>query len=384
MAKAKQSRKRADLRRKHAKQLKKLAKAQARLANASRKLQELDAALARRAQLDHATRDQSAAGDIPLRQALLIFNPRAKGVQKLGNSLDRILGCLHTYGISATVGIKTSGKAARAFARQAVEQRYDLLIVAAGDGTIEDVAGELVGSDTALGILPLGTMNNIARSLGVPLELEPACALLGVGATRRVDLGRVRAPGSPDDAFFLESAGVGLSALAVPLGQDGEKGYWGRLVRHLGAALVHQAADVDVTCDDGAPVLVHTQVITVSNAPLFGKNMLIQPDARMDDGLLDVALYDGMSKRELEQHFVAIADSRRVFDARVGHWRARRVRITSALPLPANADLKVLEERPAWEFEVLPGALTVAVGQGMALAVPLGLPEQAQPALASS
>jgi diacylglycerol kinase (ATP) len=112
-------------------------------------------------------------------------------------------------------------------------------------------------------------------------------------------------------------------------------------------------------------------VITISNAPLFGKNMLIVPDAKMDDGLLDVALYDGMHKADLERHFIAIADGKRVDDPQISFQRVRTVQVVADAPLAANADLHILPEQQTWKIDVLPRALAVVAGQGMALTLPV-------------
>jgi YegS/Rv2252/BmrU family lipid kinase len=281
------------------------------------------------------------------------------------------VGCLRAYGIDVEIGLKTSGKVARKLAKRAVKQGTDLVIVAAGDGTIEDVASQLVGTKTALGIIPLGTMNNIARSLGVPLNLDDACALLSMETTRQIDIGRVITKDKPQGSYFLETAGVGLSALAAPLGQAMEKGRWAMLLKTLGKFLAFKATTVAVSCDGGEVLEAHTQVVTVSNAPLFAKNMLIAPDAKMDDGLLDVAIYDGMSKLELERHFIAIADGKRVDEPHISFRRVQRVRITADVPLEANADLEVLARQQVWEIDIMPRALAAVVGKGIALTIPV-------------
>jgi diacylglycerol kinase (ATP) len=352
----------AEARASHAKRLKKVERARAKLDRASRKLHALEAQIAR---LDSAPHSDK------LRRAQLIFNPRSKGVADGTYNLEQIVDCLRTHGIIAEVGIKTSGKVARGLAKAAVKRGDELVIVAAGDGTIEDLVGELAGSDTALGIIPAGTMNNIARSLGVPLDLEDASALLGAGITRHIDVGRVITNDKPKGAYFLESAGVGLSALAAPMGQDTEKGRWALLVKALGKFLTFAGAEVQVACDDGEILEAHTQVVTVSNAPLFGHNMLIGPDAKMDDGRLDVALYDGMSKLDLERYFLAISDGKRVDDPRVAFQRVRRVRVSADAPLKANADLEILSDQQSWEIEIVPSALVVVAGKGIGLTLPV-------------
>jgi YegS/Rv2252/BmrU family lipid kinase len=376
----------AHLRAKHVKQLEKVEQARARLEKAQRKLQSLELALAA------LTRERYQASPAPqrlaeergqLRPALLILNPQSKAIASGTIRIEQIIDCLRANGIQAELKLKTSGKVARQHARSAVDQGAELLIVAAGDGTIEDVVPELINARTALGIIPIGTMNNLAKSLGVPLALEDACALLAMSALRHVDVARVSTAQKPRGAFFLETAGVGLSALAAPLGQDAEKGRWGQLLKGLGHLFSSGAAGVTVTCDDGTILRADTQLVTVSNAPLFGANMLIAPDAKMDDGLLEIALYDGMSHLDLERHFLAIADGRQVAESRVTFHRARRARISADRPLEANADLEVLSGQQVWDVDVLPGALTVVAGPGMALTLPMqAVPARPEPQLA--
>jgi diacylglycerol kinase (ATP) len=363
-----------DAQTKHAKQLKKLEKARARLEKASRKLQahgDKIAALVHRSDARVQPPGQVTQQFDQHRKALLIFNPRSRGVRDGTYRLEEIVGCLRAYGIDVEIGLKTSGKVARKLAKGAVKQGTDLVIVAAGDGTIEDVASQLVRTNTALGIIPLGTMNNIARSLGVPLNLDDACALLSMETTRQIDIGRVITKDKPQGSYFLETAGVGLGALAAPLGQAMEKGRWAMLLKTLGKFLAFKATTVAVSCDGGEVLEAHTQVVTVSNAPLFAKNMLIAPDAKMDDGLLEVAIYDGMSKLDLERHFIAIADGKRVDEPHISFRRVQRVRITADVPLEANADLEVLAKQQVWEIDIVPHALEAVVGKGIALTLPV-------------
>jgi diacylglycerol kinase (ATP) len=365
----------AEAQRRHARRLKKVEKAWARLEKARRKLWRLEgelAALTSRSE-DAQTRapGQGVSPRDTHRQARLIFNPLSKSVRDGTHRLEEIVACLHSYGFVVEIGVKTSGRTARALAKAAVKQGADLVIVAGGDGTIEDIIGELVGTKTALGILPIGTMNNVARALGVPLNLEDASALLGMGTLRSIDVGRVITQSKPREVHFLETAGVGLSALAAQMGQAEEKGRWAPLLKALGKTLVFSGTNVAIACDDHAELRLDTQVVTISNAPLFGKNMLIAPDAKMDDGLLDVAIYDGMSKLDLARHLMAIANGQRIDDPHVSFQRVRHVRISASAPLQANADLHLIAEQQVWDIDVLPRALSTVVGNGMALTLPV-------------
>jgi diacylglycerol kinase (ATP) len=112
-----------------------------------------------------------------------------------------------------------------------------------------------------------------------------------------------------------------------------------------------------------------TSIVTVANAPMMGHNLLVAPDARMDDGLLDVAVYDGMGDADLIKHLKGIANGG---GEPVPSYKTRRVRVTSDTPLPANADDKEAPPgRIAIEIEVVPRALSVIVGNGIGLSVPV-------------
>jgi diacylglycerol kinase (ATP) len=92
----------------------------------------------------------------------------------------------------------------RRLAREAVKQQAEVVIAAGGDGTINEVIQELAGTETALGVLPIGTVNDWAREIGIPLDVKGACDILVDGRTRSIDLGRV------NEHSFLLMAGIGL------------------------------------------------------------------------------------------------------------------------------------------------------------------------------
>ncbi len=374
---------------KHTALLGEVEKARAKMDKRKRKLQTLEAKIAR---LERASAEpkeklgQPTANGHPvnktdnLRRARLIYNPESGGESANDSRrLVEIVSRLREHGILAGIDLKTSGKVARDLAKAAVENGDDLVIVAGGDGTIEDVASELVGSKTTLGILPTGTMNNLARCLGIPLNIEGACALLGMGVTRRIDVGRVIGK-KPKSEYFLEAAGVGLSAIVIPAGQAVEKGQWGALPFALRKLFDSKPEPVQVELDEQEPIIASSQIVTVSNAPMMGKNMLIAPNAKMDDGLLDIAIYDGMTKTDLLQHFTAASSGQLSDDpAKVKFYRARRVRIRTNKTLDEVSDKDVLQKKQLVEIEIVPQALSVIVGNGIGLSIPVEAAPTAPP-----
>jgi YegS/Rv2252/BmrU family lipid kinase len=299
------------------------------------------------------------------------LNPASKSFLDGTHRPEEIVAALQAVGITPRMELTTPEIDARQLARKALDRGDHLIIAAGGDGTIEEVATALIHSSATLGILPLGTMNNLARALGIPLDLPDAALLLAIGATRRVDLGRVVTPDNSIEGYFLETAGIGLSAIATPMGEDAEKGRWSNLLSKLGDFFAFTSAAVTIQCDDEAPFQSQTHLVTISNAPLFGNNMLVAPEAKIDDGLLDVVVYENMELVDLTRYFFGISSGGRVTDGRVHVRRTCRVQVTADTPLPVNADLDVLAAQPRWEVEIVPRALSVIVGNGLALTLPV-------------
>ena len=362
---------------KHTVLLKKIGKSQAKVEKKKRKLHMLEAKIA---QLERASAEptKKKRGAAPvntdhLRHARLIFNPDS-GDKNSDDSkrLMDIVTRLRNHGILAGIDFKTSSQVARDLAKAAVKNGDKLVIVAGGDGTIEEVASELVGSETTLGIIPTGTMNNLARCLGVPLDIELACALLGMGVTRRIDVGRVVSKDKTQSEYFLEAAGFGLSAIVVSAGQALEKGHWAALPHAVRKYFETQPELIRIELDDDKLLNVHTQIVTVSNSPLLGDNILIAPDAKMDDGYFDIAIYDGMTKTDLLQHFIASTKGQHSDDSKVKFYRARRVHIRAQQALNAAADKETLRAKHIeLEIEIVPHALSVVVGKGIGLSIPV-------------
>ncbi|MEP7198594.1 MAG: YegS/Rv2252/BmrU family lipid kinase [Chloroflexota bacterium] len=341
----------------------------------ARKLRKLEVKLAEMERHLHpqngASAGQPSEPPQTLRQALLVFKPPADSNDQGAAQLTSLVTCLQSHGIAAQTVVKTSGKQVRAAAKEAVENKIELVIVAAGDGTIEDVAVPLVGTQTALGVIPIGTMNNLARGWGIPLQVEDACTLLGVGLTRAIDVGRVNINEDPKAEYFLETAGVGLSAIVIPAGQAAEKRQWTLLPKALRKLFDSQPTSLTLKLDDGQVIELKSQVVTVSNAPLLGKNIMIAPEAKMDDGQLDIATYEDMGKTDLLGYFMSASDGKLAHDPRVIFHRAKRVRIRSDQPVDAHSDKDVIEGQQVLDIGIMPQALRVVVGKGIALSLPI-------------
>jgi len=367
----------ATVQRTHRQQLQKVEAIQDSLTAAHQTLLQIEAELAQLIERQPATSatlpalSGAASSPSSALSPILILNPAAKSLLDGQQTPEKIVATLQAVGLSPRLALTTAENDAHQLARQAIVNGASLVIAAGGDGTIEEVAAALVGTDVALGILPLGTMNNIARVLGIPLDLANAATVLAMGVIRHIDVGHVYTPDESLGDYFLETAGIGLSAIAAPMGEAVQKGRWADVLTKLGEFFAGRSLPVTLYCDDDDPLQVQTYTVTISNAPLFGNNMLIASTAKMDDGFLDLAIYAEMELVDLTRYFYAISSGGQMVDPRIITRRARRIKISTEVPLAVNADLDLLDKQQSWIIEVNPRALTVVVGNGIGLTLPV-------------
>jgi diacylglycerol kinase (ATP) len=288
--------------------------------------------------------------------ARVIWNAKAGskgGITTNDVGEERLRELLGRYGLADALVASNSAGDARTLAREAVRDRYDLVVAAGGDGTIGLIAEELLGSETALGILPLGSIMNIPRMLGLARDLDAAAAILAEGVVRSVDVGRAR------DRTFFEAGSVGMHAAMFRYAQQFDRGDYLAILRTIWVAIRYRPARMTIALDDET-VRTRALMVTVSNGPYAGAGMTVAPDARLDDGAFDVRVFRGFSKPELLRHLLSIAFGRRAYSPRVSTYHSRRVRIEGARPLPCRADSQDLGTTPV-EFTVRPRALRVVV-----------------------
>lgn len=298
--------------------------------------------------------DDSAAR--PARRYRIICNPNAGSRRRLPTEpdvADRLRDALARHGLDDDLVATDNEVEAITAVREAIASGVEVVVAAGGDGTVGTVANELLGSATCLGILPLGTVMNVARSLGIPRDLEEAVAALTRSDAVEVDVGEVA--GRP----FYENGSVGLNAAifreADHVGHPG----WRSIARTIWVAIRYRPARITLQLDDGV-VRTRALMVAVANGPYTGLGMTVAPDARLDDGRFDVRVFRGFSKWELLRHLGSIAFGRRRYAPGVSTYRSTRVRVTSARPLPARADRRDLGTTPV-EFVVRPRALRVLV-----------------------
>jgi len=268
----------------------------------------------------------------------LIANPGAGKVSDSADNLKLVTGYLEKSGLKVDVALAKPKEEATPIAKQAVKDGYKIVVAMGGDGTIEAVMRGMIGSKARLGVVPAGTENNIARSLGIPKDLEEACALIASDNTLKLDMGQVTTRKGKKFIFF-EMATIGLSAAIYP---DASKVASGKLASIKVAALtfIHQEIrpKIFLTLDDESKIEVETMLVMVSNTPVFGKNFKVAPDASLQDGRLDISVYPDFGKVELLRYYAAVMDGGYSGDGKVQHYQARKVKVKTSPKLEVMAD----------------------------------------------
>lgn len=268
----------------------------------------------------------------------LIANPGAGKASDAETNLKLVTGYLEKNGLKVDVALAKPKEKATPLAEQAVKDGYKTVIAMGGDGTIEAVMRGMIGSKVRLGIVPAGTENNIAWSLGIPKDLEEACALIASDHTLKLDMGQVTTRKGKKFIFF-EMATIGLSAAVYP---DANKAAGGKLASLKTAAMtfIHQETrpKVFLTLDDESKVEVETMLVMVSNTPVFGKKFKVAPNASLQDGLLDISVYPDFGKVELIRYYAAVMDGGYSGDGKVEHYQARKMKIKTSPKQDVMAD----------------------------------------------
>jgi diacylglycerol kinase (ATP) len=239
-------------------------------------------------------------------------------------------------------------------ARQAADRGFECVVAVGGDGTLSEVANGLFGTTARLGLIPAGTGNDFARAVG--LFGHPTAALRHIyeGTPHSIDLVQIK--GGP---VFINVAGVGFDAEvarrvnAYPKFMGGTIPYlWGV----LGTLLRYRPVPLEIELD-GTSLHRSIFLTALGNAQAYGGGMRITPDAKVDDGWLDICIGAPITLAELGRLLPKIYQGAHVGHPKVEFHRARHVELRSSQGAVLHADGEVLGGLPL-TVDLLPGAIT--------------------------
>ena len=297
-----------------------------------------------------------------LTRAWLIVNP----VAGQDDWAEKVTAAQHTFTAAGwDVTLKETAKAgdATTFAREAVADHVDVVVVAGGDGTVNEALQGLAGQrTTALAVLPGGTVNVWATELGAKEHESDIAQQIAQGRRHTVDVGRV------NDRYFLMMASIGFDAAATATVADsaplkrlkrlkrltGPVAYGIAAVRTLFHFRGHR---VSLTIN-GTPVSRRVLMLVIGNTRLYGGIAEITFKARADDGLLDLCVLGGRGPLDLLHRFWSVLRRQYAADSGIDYRQVQTVVVDARNPLPIQADGEDIGTTPA-TFAVIPDALEV-------------------------
>jgi YegS/Rv2252/BmrU family lipid kinase len=302
----------------------------------------------------------SIRNDVDARRAALIVNTRSRtGERTFFQALDRLqdLGVTlgPTYAVRDPVRLPET-------VRDVLDDgsEYRLLILGGGDGSVSSVVDFLAHHHVVLGLLPLGTANDFARTLGIPSDIEGACQTIAAGKTVDVDLGLA------GDNYFVNMASVGLGVEATRALSPWMKKSVGPLAypaAAIKAFLSHEPFSARLTFPDGDHEPVeHERLlqVAVGNGRFYGGGMVVAPESGIDDRNLDVYAIELGRHRDLIGVARYLKSGDFIRNESVTQYRTERVRLETDPELAVNIDGEVVTRTPQ-DFSVAHNALKVLV-----------------------
>jgi diacylglycerol kinase family enzyme len=292
------------------------------------------------------------------RRAAVIVNPTK--LDDVAEQRRAVTAFLNAAGWGDPLWLETTiDDTGRGMAEQAAAAGVDVVFGCGGDGTIMSVLTGLAGTGVPLALLPAGTGNLLARNLELPYQDRDACLRIGLhGSDRKLDVGRVEGAGR-----FAVMAGIGYDAAivtGVPEGLKRRVGWTAYVVPAL-RHLLDKRMTVTVRVDEAEPVQLRARGVIIGNVGRLQAGLLLMPDARPDDGVLDVVVLAPKTFGDWARLIWHVISRRPGPTPRVARFRGRRIEIIADKVCPRQVDGDGLEAGDSMIVEVEPQALVVRV-----------------------
>lgn len=268
----------------------------------------------------------------------MIVNTRSRTGQR---SFDRACACFAARGFAIDAHAVEDPEELPATVERALAKRPEVLVLGGGDGTISSLVDHMVGTGVRLGVLPLGTANSFARSLGIPLDVEGAVDVIVDGAARRIDLGMI------GDDYFANAAAIGLSPKIAESVPHGIKRWFGRAGYLSWAALQFlRFRPFTLIVGEGAEAKrLRVVEVRISNGAFHGGTELVD-SARLDSGQIVVQAVKGHVKRRLLRNWAASVLRLEARHEDTVDFKGHEIRIATEPPLPISIDGEVVAKTP--------------------------------------
>lgn len=240
-------------------------------------------------------------------------------------------------------------------ASNAAKEKVDIVVAVGGDGTINEIARSLVHTDTALGIIPCGSGNGLARHLRIPMDPKKALDILNAGCLKTIDYGKIN--GTP----FFCTCGVGFDAfVSLKFARAGKRGVLTYLEKTLQESLTYQPETYELETEDG--VFKHKAfLIACGNASQYGNNAYIAPQATLTDGLLDVTILEPFTVLDVPALAFQLFNKTIDQNSRIKTFRCRKLCIRRTAPGVAHFDGDPMQTGADISIELIQKGLHVIV-----------------------
>lgn len=246
---------------------------------------------------------------------------------------------------------------ATALAGEAVQQGYELVVAVGGDGTINEVARCLIGKETTLGIIPAGSGNGLARHLRIPIHPEKAMQLLVNGHSTCIDTGLIN-----NNEVFVSLAGMGFDALVAKLfAKDPQRGFLGYFRIVAQRYPNYKPKRYTLTIDGTQNIETEALFITMANSNQFGYNTTIAPNAKLNDGLMDVCIVHKPPLFEMPIILNLLFLNMIHLSKHVEIIRAGKVSVRRTKNRVVNVDGEPKKIARDLHFEIVPSSLNVVI-----------------------
>ena len=289
-----------------------------------------------------------------MRNILFIINPKSGTDRKIyiRQSIGRHIDTKkYDYKIRYT---EYAGHA-EVIAREAATAGIDIVVAVGGDGTVNEVARALIHTNTALGIIPCGSGNGLARHLQLPIDPEGAIKMINAGIIKSLDYGTMN--GLP----FFCICGMGFDAfVSMKFAHSGKRGLISYIENTLRETLTYKPDTYTLRFDD-TEVQQRAFVIACANASQYGNNAFIAPAASMSDGLMDITVLEPFPPIEAPQLALQLFNGTLTTNSRVKTFKAKKVRITRNGNDPVHVDGDPLTTAQEIEVEIHPQGINMVV-----------------------
>jgi YegS/Rv2252/BmrU family lipid kinase len=283
---------------------------------------------------------------------LVILNPAAHSERA-----ERKRAQVEALAHDCTVYSTTRTGEAELMARRGVEEGFEKIVAAGGDGTINEVVNGLAGTAATLGLLPIGTMNVFATELGLPVhDLEFCWSIVKGDSTRSVDLPKA------NHKFFVQLAGVGLDAQVVKETSSQLKRNFGPLSYLISAAQIAARQPPRLFIQSEDALIDEGSFVLVGNGRLYGGPFPFFKHAAIDDGLLDVIVFKRLGYLEIIKYLQDVVFSSDIRVPEIEYFQTRRLRVESHQSVPVEVDGELIGNCPV-EFSLQERSLRVLVRQ---------------------